>query len=373
MKIDMPKFNLSNIPVDKLKERFSGSLVLVKGMLKQGMPQNQAASSAIIGVDIGTDSVKTVKIERDKNPCALLDYSVQKVKQKNYREALADALKKCRAGQEDLMVFSMSGQGVVSRYVELPFMDKGELESSMRFESEKYIPFPLAEVNWDYLVISEMKEKAKMNVLIAAAKNDLIDRKRSLAAELNLKLKVLDLDSLALANFYTEVAGKKHDCKCCAVINMGRTNCNMDILVNDRPFLSRDIFMGGDDFTRKISEVLELDLSQAEELKLKPQGKEEALWSAWEPVLNSLASEIRVSLDYFESRGDVSVEKVFITGGSSRLFDICSQLERCLAVKVEKLDYSGQLKLDSRLDPDSFKADSDLLAVAIGLALRIEK
>jgi len=355
-----------------LKEQFAKGLKAVQGLLRQGIPEAEPAGG-LLGLDIGTDSVKIARLDTDKQPFVLLGYAVEKIDQKNVRDTVSRAIKKSGASQEEVCVLSLSGQGVVSRYVELPLMSKAELESSMKFEIEKYVPFPLAEVSTDYAVAGEMKDKAKTSILIAAAKNDLVGRKAALAQELSLKVKALDLDALALANFYTEIVGKQSLPACYAVINIGRSNSNMNILVEGRPFLSRDIFIGGEDLTKKISEVLEIDMTEAEALKFTPGLKEEAVQSAMEPVLGNLASEIRVSLDYFESRGNRSVDKVFMTGGTSRLRGLREYLEHALAVDVEKMDFTDRLKLAASIDAEAFKAEADLLAVSLGLALRTEK
>ncbi|MDD2866628.1 MAG: pilus assembly protein PilM, partial [Candidatus Omnitrophica bacterium] len=136
------------------------------------------------------------------------------------------------------------------------------------------------------------------------------------------------------------------------------------------PFLSRDIFVGGDDFTKKIAEMRDLDLPEAEKLKCAPQGREDELSSIWDSVLSNLTSEIRVSLDYFESRGSKAADLVLITGGASRLCGIREYMEHALAVDVKFLDYADRLVLGGGIDRQAFVADSDLLAVSLGLALR---
>ncbi len=355
--------------LQQLKKQLNGFPMAVKGLLNQKMLAAKVESGTW-GVDVGTDAVKICRLDVSRQPPVLSAYVVEKVANKNYRDALSRALAGDRTIQNGVCVFSVSGQGAVSRYIELPSMNKTELESSMKFEIEKYVPFPLADVATDYMLLGEMKGKAKMNILIAAAKNELIQRKFTLAQELGLKVKAMELDSLALANFYTEIIGNVKNDACCAVINMGKTCCNMDILVDGQPFLSRDIFIGGDDFTKKTAETLSLDIPEAEKLKCTPKGREDELFSIWEPVLSNLTSEIRVSLDYFESRGGKAADLVLITGGASRLAGIREYMEHALAVEVKFLDYTDRLALGEGIDRQAFAADSDLLAVSLGLALR---
>jgi type IV pilus assembly protein PilM len=286
------------------------------------------------------------------------------------RDAVSRALVKSKASPDQPAVISLSGQGVVSRYIELPIMSKGDLESSMKFEIEKYVPFSMAEVTADFAVIYEMKDKAKMSVLIAAAKNDLISKKTTLAREMGLGLKALDLDCLALANFFSEFCGTEKKGSCVGIINLGRSVCHIDVLVDGISHLSRDIFMGGDDVTKKMVDVLEIDYDDAEKLKLDPGKRLEELVPVWDQVLSNLAAEIRVSLDYFEARMNRSVEKIYMTGGTSRLSGLEEYMHHALGIETKKLDFCDRLLCDETLDRAAFRKDADLLAVALGLALR---
>lgn len=352
-----PKAALQDI-IQQVTSAFSGSLA-----------QN-AAPVGSLGVDLGSHAVKIIRLEAAKEGFKVLGFAIEKVIEKNFRDALSKAIVKAKVSPDESAVISVSGQGVVSRHIELPTMSKTEFDSSMKFEVEKYVPFPLAEVVSDYAIIHEMKEKAKMSVLIAAAKNDLVQKKCNLAKEVNMNLKVVDLDCLALANFAAELAIGKEKGSCLGIINMGKTVSNINILADGVLYLSRDISIGGDDITKKISEVLEIDYAEAEKLKNNPQAREEELLGIWESILNNLAAEIRVSLDYFEARNNRAVDKIYIAGGTSRLSGIDSFLNHVLAVDIKKLDFSDKLAFDATVNREEFKQNSDLMAIACGLALR---
>lgn len=354
-----------------LAQQISEALKSFKELFSKSLPK-EVAPAGSIGVDIGSYAVKVVRLETSvKDHIAVLGYAVEKVDDRNYREALSRALTKAKAPADSKGVVAVSGQGVVSRYIELPTMNKAELDSSMKFEIEKYVPFSLTEVTSDYAVIREMRDKAKISVLISAAKNEVLQKKIKWAQGVNLGLKAIDLDVLALANFYTGIVGVPKTGACVSIINLGRTVSNMNILCDDQPLLSRDVFIGGDDITKKLSEVFEIDYPEAERLKTEPPAaKEKELMAVWDPVLNNLASEIRVSLDYFESRNNKAVEKIFITGGTSRLLNVEAYLSHALGIETQKLYFKGRLKLDVSVSAPDFEKDGDMLAVALGLALR---
>lgn len=345
------------------------SLKQVKDLFSKSISEDLAPVGNL-GVDMGSYAVKVVRLESTKEHIKLLGFGLEKVVDKNYRDALGKAMIKARVASRQSAVVAVGGQGVVSRYIELPAMSKTELDSSMKFEIEKYVPFPLAEVACDYAVVHEMKDKAKMSVLIAAAKNELIHKKASVAQEAGLHLRAIDLDCLALANFFSEMvaSGKKETCNC--VVDIGRVFSSIDIFADGIPALSRDIFIGGDDITKKIAESMDLDYAQAENLKCDPRGKEKECTAVWESVLHNLAGEIRVSLDYFEARANRTVDKIYIVGGTGRLPEIHDYFGRLLGVEVEAIGPMARLKFEDVILKEEFEKNKDLLAIALGLALR---
>jgi len=356
------------IDTQAVKDLMKDSTSAVTALFTRSMGQ-AAAPKGSVGVDIGSYAVKVARLESSKDGRRLLGFGVTKVLDRNYLDALSKSLAAAGAAADQSAAIAVSGQGVVSRYIELPLMNKSDLESSMRFEIEKYVPFALAEVAADYAVVQELKEKAKMSILIVAAKNDLVQKKSELARQVNLNLRAIDLDCLALANFYTEMGSAKK-AGCVGLVNIGKTTTNMDILVDGFPHLSRDIFVGGDDITKKICEVLEMEYAQAEALKHEPATRQKELYAVWDPVLNNLAAEIRVSLDYFEARLNKTVEKVVITGGASRLAGLKDYLHQLLGIEVQTLDFVDRLLCEETVDRRVLKAEADCLAVALGLALR---
>lgn len=356
---------MKNVDLEPLRQ----SIGHVKELFSKSFA-DETAPRGSLGVDIGTHSIKIIRLESSRDSFKVLGFAVEKVMEKNYRDALSKALVKAKVSAGENAVTSVSGQGVVSRYIELPQLNRSELESSMKFEIEKYVPFPMAEVVSDYTIVHEMKDRVKLLILIAAAKTDLIQKKCNLAREINLNLKAIDLDCLALANFIIEIAPVQKKGTCLGIVNIGKSVSSINILADGVPYLSRDIFVGGDDITKKMSEVLEVDYDEAEKLKNDPAARQKELFSIWDPILNNLAAEIRVSLDYFEARNNKAVEKIFITGGSSRLMGIEEYLNHALGIEIKKLDCCGQLKFDETVNQGEFKKNGDLLVIALGLALR---
>jgi type IV pilus assembly protein PilM len=355
--------------MNQVKEAVGKIVPQIQEMVAKSFSSNQLPSGSL-GVDIGSHSVKVVRLEAAKDNIKILGFGIERVVEKNFRDALSKALVKTKVVAGESVVVAVTGQGVVSRYVDMPLMSRSELESSMKFEIEKYVPFNLSEVSAAYDVVYELKDKAKMSVLIAAAKNELLQKKCNLMREMNVNVRVVDLDCLALANFSTEFVMSKEKKYCVCVVQIGKTVCHINILVDGLPHLSRDIFIGGDDLTKKMSETLNLDYAEAEKLKNDPLERLQEFMGVWETPLNNLAEEIRISLDYFEARTNRAVDKIFITGGSSRLSGIDNFLNHILSVEVKPLSFVDRLNFDAAVNREDFKLNSDLMSVSIGLALR---
>lgn len=265
------------------------------------------------------------------------------------------------------IALSISGRGVVLRYVNLPIMSQEETANSMSFELEKYIPFSQEDVNFDFSILKKNKNTGKMLVLIAAAKKDLINEKIKICEELGYRARFIDVDPLAIANYCSEIEGVREGV--CAVVDIGSAIASLDIIEDGVLVLSRDIFIGGNDFSKKISENLSKDFEEAEQLKLSRF--DSAVASSLESVFNNLASELKVSFDFYETQTNRMIDKILITGGTAKLNGIVDVFHQSLGQEVEPIQYNPQkLKVAAAVDVERLKECYNYLVVALGTALR---
>lgn len=321
------------------------------------------------GLDIGSQFIKVVKLRLAKDATELCGFSIEPA-QFNLAEALKNI--KQALGIEAVNI-SLGGPSTLLRDVSFPRMNQAELKQALKFEAEKHIPFSLAEVNLDSHILKEDLPASKMLVLLAAAKKDLVNQRLSLLEEAGLKAGVIDLDSLALINAFNCAysSGEPLEQKTVALLNIGAGITNLNILEEGVLRLSRDIHLGGKNFTQKIADTLNLDFRAAEELKINPEAESaDKIRAAVESALANLINEIRVSFDYYESQGASSVAKIFLSGGSSRLAGLDKMLANLLGIEAEYWDPLRQITLSAKIDPAQVKASCAQLAVAVGLALR---
>lgn len=340
--------------------------------LRQNLKERMPKEKISIGLDIGASSVKLVKLKFLKESIELVGFSVEPM-----QVDVVSVIKKiAQAHSINKVNISVSGPAALIRYISFPKMQKQELSQSLRFEAQKHIPFAVNEVNIDGHILNDDLPDNKMMVLVAAAKQDIVQQRLKIAEEAGLKVRAVDLDSVALINAfifnyaeYSEDQNLKN--KTIALLNIGTVFSSVNILENAIPRLSRDMQIAGNHFTQKIADTFGIDFKEAEQLKCNPGKEREAKVAACvETVLSNVAKEVRVSFDYYESQGASTVEKIFLSGAASRLIGLKESLESLLSISVEYWDPLRKIIIADSVDSEKVKQLSSQLAVAVGLALR---
>jgi type IV pilus assembly protein PilM len=321
------------------------------------------------GLDIGTSSIKLVRLKSSEGSFELCDFELLAMQPDP--TALLKQIKQSH-GLNRINI-GVSGPSTVIRYVDFPMIEATQLKQALKFEAQRHIPFPVEEVNLDGCILKEGLPDNKMLVLLAAAKNELIEQRLRLFKEAQVPIGVVDMDSLALINAFNHNYSPAQELKgkAIALLNMGALFSNLNILENGTPRFSRDIHIAGNHFTQKIMDTFAVDFVQAENLKLNPPKEEtRRLIAAVESALANLASEIRTSFDFYESQAVCAIEKIFLSGGSIYFSGLKDMLANLLGMEVEVWDPLRRINLAQDIDQGKIKSLSSQLAISIGLALR---
>ncbi|MBX3458807.1 MAG: type IV pilus assembly protein PilM [Planctomycetes bacterium] len=233
-----------------------------------------------VGIDVGTSSVKAVALKRTGSGYSLKSVGQADIRRSEFHpeespQAIAEAPLRAleRVSQDGAFsrkpcAFAVSGPRVAPRLFKFPSIPKGEVEQAIRFEAEQIIPFDLAQAALDYVLFDELMEEGKpvMEGLVVAVHREEVDKRYVLLKAAGFDPVVLDIDTLALANAYTETEGI-NERETVALVNIGARFTNLSILNGPRRVFVRDIATGGDMLSRAISEIYGLDLPQAEKRK----------------------------------------------------------------------------------------------------------
>ena len=239
-------------------------------------------SKELIGLDIGSSSVKMahVKAVGAENRLrkfgvfplpadAIVDGAI--MDHGAVVEGIKTALRELKIHEKEVAI-SLSGHSVIIKKVQLPTTTAEELEESIQWEVEQYIPFDIKDVKIDFQVIGPLKDDpSKMDVLLVAAKTDLINDYMSVVKDAGLVPRIVDIDSLAAGNAF-ELTHPVSDEQVPMVVNVGASFMNINILHAGVPLFTRDVPMGGGMYTTEIQKQVAVSFETAEEYKTGKEG-----------------------------------------------------------------------------------------------------
>ena len=320
-----------------------------------------------VGIDIGTYSAKLVELENRKGRPTLTKCAMARVTNGDKKTALESLLSQAKLTLKRVNV-SLSGPSVIVRYIDMLPMRKDELDSAIRFEAEKYLPFNISESTVDCAVLDKTSSGSQ-RVLLVAAKRGEVDSLLELFKEFGLEIGAIDADSFAFFNSFDSAnPGNRKEEQAYALINIGARFSNMNIAAKDTLYFTRDIFWGGADISKRIKDAMGLGMDEAERIKQDPTEKREEVVSVIAPALEKLTQQIRMSFDYFETQVGRSIEKIYISGGTSYLFNVVDFLKENLHVDVMMWNPFEGIAMDGVFE--EIARHPAMFTVAVGLALR---
>ena len=339
----------------------------------------------VIGLDIGSSSIKLVELMEGKNgfklqslgisplpPEAIVDGAL--MDSVTIIDTIRDLITTSKVKTKDV-VTSVSGHSVIVKKITLPLMTEGELEESIRWEAERYIPFDINDVNIDFQIFGSNPENPEvMDVVLVAAKKDIINDYVSVIMEAGLNPVIIDIDAFALENMLAinYDIGKE---EVVVIANVGASTTNINILKNNISSFTRDIFKGGNQITEDIQRQLHVDYDEAERVKVGSKidvTSRSIIQNLLKTASESLALEIRNSLDFFQSTTAYEkINKLYLSGGGSKIkdFDIILQQEIGIPVEIvnpfTKIEYS-----EKNFNAEYLREIGPIMAVGVGLASR---
>jgi type IV pilus assembly protein PilM len=343
-------------------------------------------SKSIVGLDVGSTVVKAVELTLDGSEPVVTGFArVEIPPGGSAAEAVATAFKEGKFRTKQI-VTSVSGQDVVVRYVPMMKMTEAEVKQAIRFETDKYLPFDLSEVQLDSQALKRVpagnaegdgKQGEQMTVLLAACKTKAVQEKVGLVTAQGLTPVAVDIDLFALSNAWNmcglppdEAAdGEQH---AIALVDIGAARTSINVLVNGETCFSREINIGGGDMTQAVARRLGVEGYEAEAIKRSSENHELEVNSAIAPVLEDLVGELSLSLDYVEHHEGVHVEQVLLSGGGVLAPGAVQYIEQATGRSARTWNPLEGLRVDSaRVDVEELEAWAPTLVVALGLASRV--
>jgi len=350
------------------------------------LPFLRLRSKSVIGLDIGSSSVKAVEVVPRGNGFELLHLGVAALPHDAIVEgaflnasAIADAIREAIAksgSKAKHAAAAVSGHSVIVKKITVPAMTAAELEESIRWEAEQYIPFDVNEVNLDFEILQAGDAERPMEVLLVAAKKDLIDDYVNLISEAGLTPSVIDVAGFAVENAFETNYGANPE-EVVAIINIGAQTSTINVLAGGVPAFTRDVATGGNQYTAEIQRALSVAFDEAERIKIGERGPEsqdvvpQEVEQAMRAVTNNLVGEIARSLDFFSATAaDMRIQRVYLAGGSSRVSGLEAAFKERTGLEVELMNPLARMLPSNRFDSEFLDQVGPSLGVGIGLAMR---
>jgi len=336
--------------------------------------------SRVVGLDIGSSSVKAVELRPNGSGFELTGFGIAQVppgaiqggeikQSPSVQAAIRQALDHGGIGATDAVI-SVSGGSVIAKRLTLPKMSEAELRESIRWEAEQHIPFDIDDVALDFQTLRQ--QGPQLEVMLVAVKKGKVQSYAEVVTGAGLNVSVIDVDVFALETqheFNYHEDGKE----VVALVNIGHEMTNTNIVQGGVNVYARDVFVGGRQYAATIGQRFDLGPGEAEALVRGEPGA--VSWAEVEPVLDlvsqEIGQEIQRTLDYFGTTAEHErIQRIFLSGGCALLPGLKDFLAAQWGIEVNTSNPYKRIEVGPAVDKDVVQKLAPLAAVATGLAMR---
>jgi len=341
------------------------------------------SNKTIVGLDIGSNSIKAVELQRSRGEVMVSHLGMEPLASDIVVDSMivdsgsvASAISKIfaeHAFKAKAVATSVSGHSVIVKKVSMQTMDEPELGEAVRNEAAQYIPFDMSDVNIDYQVLSDNMEGPTIDVLLVAVKKDKVLNYTNALQLSGRQPAIVDIDAFALQNCY-EYNYDPAPNTTAALLNIGASVMNINIVKGAIPLFTRDVSVGGNQYTDSLQKELDLSFDDAEALKLgKKVGtvSEDAKLPILQQVTEIIVLEIQKTFDFFRATASGEhIERIYVAGGSSQVPGLVEALRQEFSIPVDPMNPFLKIVPPIGEGADLIEKNAAQLAVAVGLALR---
>jgi type IV pilus assembly protein PilM len=332
-----------------------------------------------VGLDIGSGLIKIAVIDHRKGLPELVKVVITKLQPDAIVEgevmdpgivsdAIRAALDNAKISSKRI-VTAVGGRDVIIKKIQTERVKEKQARELMRWEAEQHVP-DVESVELDFQILDSAKSSDEMNVLLVAAKRDLVDAKMRILADAGIVPTIVDVDAFALHNAF-EVNYPEAMKGVVGLVNVGNEVTNVNIMENGVPILTRDLPLGTRRFTEDLQRQHGIAARDAENL-IRGYDRSPQL----DAVLTARVEEIAVGVEraaafLASSKSTTTLRAVYVCGGGSRTPGLAEILATRLKISVEHANPLARLNIrDGALESLTTDEVAPLLMLPIGLALR---
>jgi len=342
------------------------------------------SAKSVVGLDIGSSSIKAIELKRGRGEIQVSHLGVEPLASDIVVDSMivdsgsvSSAISKIfseRGIKSRSVATSVSGHSVIVKKISVQPMSEAELAESINTEAAQHIPFDITDVNVDFDILNPEDTGQQMDVLLVAVKKDKILNYTNVLSLAGKTPAVVDIDAFALQNCYEYNYQPAPD-STVALLNLGASVMNINIVKGSTPLFTRDVSVGGNQYTDSLQKELDLSFEDAENLKLGHKVgtvSEDAKLPILHQVTEIIVLEIQKTFDFFRATAPGEhIERIYLAGGSSRVPGLVEALRQEFSLQVDVLNpFQRILPSMDAAENEIIDQNPGQLAVAVGLALR---
>ncbi len=337
---------------------------------------------SIIGLDIGSHSIKLVEIERRKDeaillatgsiptpPKVLLSANPEDI------ESIAMVIKKLwnETGAHTKNVnIALPESQVFTRVIEVPQLSDRELTSAIKWEAEQYIPMPLDQVTVDFTILRDSRETGtnKMEVLLVASPKTLVEKYVTILEYADLIPVAVETEIIAASRALIRTTG---GVRTVMIVSLGAQTTDLVIVRNGILSFTRSISSGGEALSRAVAQSFGFEISQAEEFKktygIEKDKLEGKILAAVQPIMDTIIGEMKRAIAFYQEKyKDEQIGVAILSGGTARVPGMVVYMAENLGIEVQLANPWIGIVRDARFHV--LDNEGPVFSVAVGLALR---
>lgn len=339
-------------------------------------------SKSTVGLDIGSGSIKVAVVDHSGAepelthlhqlpliPDAIVEGEIMDP------QLVADTV---RAAFHDLgiepkrVVTSVGGRDLIVKKIQMDRMKPEDAREVIRWEAEQYVPFDMENVQLDFQILDPDGDGVQMDVLLVAAKRELVDQKVALLRDAKVAPAVVDVDAFALHNAF-EYNYPQAMQGTVALVNVGHEVSTVNVLQDGVPVLTRDIPFGSRHLREDLRRLHGLTADEAEAVVQGRSDRQREFASLLADSSDELAVGIERAVAFLSmgNGGGRVLGRVYLCGGGARIPGLAEAVSERLRTRTEIASPFERL----RVRPEAaalFPVEelAPMMMLPVGLALR---
>lgn len=342
----------------------------------------RSKSQAVIGIDIGTHSIKLVELAGTYSSPRIIAWGVAQLPSGAFSEntianseVIAETLNglMIKSGvRGDHVAVAVSSSHAITKVLGMPAdISELEMEEQISIEALHFIPYPIDEVNIDFEVLGASTVNEQENdVLLVACRRSIVDDYIDLVESVDLDLRYVDIDTYALERVYrSQHSLGSNSEQPVALFDIGSSTSHLMVMDDERVLYSRHQNFGASQLVKLIRKEYGVSVDEAEEILHSSQPPGDFLTAVQEPFVEMLRQEVSRALQFFYSSSSFSdIDSIVLSGSACGLSGLAGDLEVKMRTKVSILD--PVVNATVQMNRDVIASVAPGLSVAYGLSLR---